>query len=176
MTNSYVPATFSLTNVLLVRTCRGNGYLSAEEMYYVYIKITTQHSNTLNIQPLTRDGPEPIIHHRETLFNGASFARLWLYPQKLKAFTQMKPFLSTHFSKLVDGVLKIEIVTKASRHLHLFVRIEVKATSFMERNKMWQINTSGRLLIKSLEPISIFLESIGNKSKSCHLYEDMRLV
>lgn len=88
----------------------------------------------------------------------------------------MKPFLSTHFSKVVDGVLKIEIVTKASRHLHLFVRIEVKATSFMERNKMWQINTSGRLLIKSLEPISIFLESIGNKSKSCHLYEDMRLV
>lgn len=61
-------------------------------------------------------------------------------------------------------------VTKASRCLHLFERTEVKAASFVERkDKMWQMIASGRLLIKSLEPVSIFFEFIGDESESCDL-------
>lgn len=66
-------------------------------------------------------------------------------------------------------------VTKARRCLHLLERTEVKAASFVERkDKMWQISASGRLLIKSLEPVSIFFELIGDKSKSCHLWMKIR--
>ncbi|KAF3509086.1 hypothetical protein F2Q69_00000226 [Brassica cretica] len=61
---------------------------------------------------------------------------------------------STHFTfrMVVDGAIKIKTCYKSKKMAPRLDRTEVEAACVVERkDKMWQISSSGRMLIKSLE-------------------------